>query len=152
MMDSDISIRRAEIQDLTSIKRLADNNRTTLGFVLRPALMAGIKQGWLLIAEQTNGELLGFIHYRHRRDMQTTLYEICVAQSFRRRGVGRALIEALARESAQLRKACIQLRAPVGIPANAFYQMTGFALDRTESGRKSPLNVWRYPICHREDD
>ena len=150
-MDSDISIRRAEIQDLTGIKRLADNNRTTLGFVLRPALMAGIKQGWLLIAEQTNGELLGFIHYRHRRDMQTTLYEICVVQSFRRRGVGRALVEALAREAAQLRKTCIQLRAPVGIAANAFYQMTGFVLNRTESGRKRPLNVWQYSI-YREDD
>ena len=151
MTDSGISIRRAEIQDLTAIKQLVDRNRATLGFVLRPALMAGIKQGWLLIAEHTNGELLGFIHYRHRRDMHTTLYEICVVESFRRRGVGRALVEALARESAQLGKTCIQLRAPVGIPANTFYQMTGFALDRTESGRKRPLNVWRYPI-RREDD
>ncbi len=151
-MYSDVSIRKAEIQDLAAIKQLADDNRPTLGFVLRPALLAGIKQGWLLIAEQTNGELLGFIHYRHRRDMQTTLYEICVVQSFRRRGVGRALVKALAREAAQLRKNCIQLRAPVGIAANAFYQMTGFALDRTESGRKRQLNVWRYPIFHREDD
>lgn len=150
-MDDRISIRRAGIQDIGAIKQLTDSNRATLGFVFRPALMAGIQRGWILIAERDCGELLGFVHYRHRRDVQTTLYEICVVQSLRRQGIGRSLVETLARESAQLGKTSIQLKAPVGIPANAFYQKLGFELNRTESGKKRPLNIWVFPV-YQEDD
>ena len=148
MAGRDITIHRGENGDLDAIKRLADDNKAALGFVLRPILAEGIEEGRLLIAKQTDGELVGFVHYRHRRDLQTTLYEICVAQSFRRRGIGRAMIEALDGECARLGKTHIQLRAPAGIPANFFYQMTGFTLDRTEPGRKRPINVWTYSV-HR---
>ena len=146
MPDRDILIRKAENPDLNAIKQLADKNRAALGFVLRPALAAGIKQGWVVIAEQISGELVGFIHYRHRHNQQTTLYEICVAEAHRGKGVGCKLVSALAAEAAALGKAHIQLRAPVDLPANAFYRTIGFVLDRTEPGRKRSVNVWKYAI------
>lgn len=146
MPDRDVVIRKAEITDLEAIKQLADKNRLALGFVLRPALAAGILQGWVLIAEQIGGGLIGFVHYRHRRNQQTTLYEICIAEEHRSKGIGHQLVSALVVEAATVGKAYIQLRAPVDIPANAFYQRIGFVLDRTEPGRKRPVNVWQYVI------
>lgn len=146
MPDKDILIRKADSADLDAIKQLADKNRATLGFVLRPALAAGIEQGWVMVAEKISGELVGFVHFRHRRNQQTTLYEICIAEEHRTKGVGRQLVNALVIEATALGKACIQLRAPVDIPANAFYRTIGFVLDRTEPGRKRPVNVWEYAI------
>jgi N-acetylglutamate synthase-like GNAT family acetyltransferase len=146
MSDGNVLIRRAESRDLNAIKRLADENRAALGFVLRPALAAAIEQGWVLVAEQAKGELVGFVHYRHRRDAQTTLHEICVADGFRTKGIGRRLVVTLVMEAAALEKTRIQLKAPVDIPANAFYQTVGFALERTEPGKKRPINVWTYAI------
>jgi len=151
MTDSDISIRKAEIQDLTAIKQLADENTIALGFVLRPALVAGIERGWLLVAERSNNEdVVGFVHYRHRRDSQTTLYEICVQQHHRRQGIGIALISALSAEASAFGKTHVRLKAPADIAANDFYQAVGFALAGMEPGRKRNLNIWNYVLPDRE--
>ena len=62
-----VRVRKARAEDLDAIKALADANKASLGFVLRPALAAGIEQEWLLVAERT-GHVIGFVHYRHRQD------------------------------------------------------------------------------------
>jgi len=70
---NDIQIRKAEMGDLDTIKSLADANKAALGFVLRSALSAGIEKGWVLVAEISKEGLVGFVHYRHRQDEQTTI-------------------------------------------------------------------------------
>lgn len=136
-----MSIRYATIPDLDAIKGLADANKGTLGFVLRPALLEAIAHRWVLVAEQ-DSQIVGFCNFRHRRDGQTTIYEICVAEAHRGTGIGRALITALCQECTS----CIRLKAVVGIPANEFYQRMGFVLESVQSGKKRSLNVWRLDV------
>jgi len=136
-----VCVRKAHADDLDAIKSLADANKASLGFVLRPALAAGIQQGWLLVAEQDE-HVIGFVHYRHCRDTQTTLYEICVDEACRGNGVGRALVQALLAESATLGQAFIRLKAPVDLPANKFYQQLGFTLTDAKQGKRRQLNTW----------
>ena len=88
----EIYIRKAHLGDLDNIKALADDNKDALGFILRPALQTAIERGWVLVAEDARQKLIGFVHYRHRHDFQTTLYDICVVQSWRGNGVGQLLI------------------------------------------------------------
>jgi GNAT superfamily N-acetyltransferase len=130
------------MEDLNSIKVLADANKAALGFVLRPALAAGIKKGWVLVAENCNQRIIGFVHYRHRQDSQTTLYEICLDEDWRGNGVGRSLIGALSDEAAILGKDRIRLKSPVDLSANGFYQALGFTLLGVEIGKQRRLNVW----------
>jgi len=138
---SEVCVRKACAEDLDAVKALADANKSALGFVLRPALAAGIQRGWLLVAEQV-GQVIGFVHYRHRQDAQTTLYEICVGEAQRGNSVGRALVQALAAESEALGKLCIRLKAPADLPANEFYRQMGFTLVSVEQGKRRQLNVW----------
>jgi ribosomal protein S18 acetylase RimI-like enzyme len=135
-------IRKAIFSDIDSIKRIADANRDTLGFVMRPALLENIARGWVLIAE-SDTQIVGFVNYRHRRDAQTTIYEMCVAQEWRGQGLGKKLLDALKQEAIHHGKAYIQLKAISTITANDFYRHYGFKLIGTEPGRKQLLHVWR---------
>lgn len=137
-------LRKATREDIPAIKRIADANKETLGFVMRGALLEAIGQGGLLVAESLS-HIAGFARYHHRRDQQTTVYEICVAEGYRSRGVGKGMIDSIQDESRERGKSCIQLKAMVGIAANTFYEKYGFSLVGVEAGRKRPLNIWRLP-------
>lgn len=145
-----LHIRQATLGDLEAIKVLADTHRAELGFVLRPALATDIERGWILVAELPEQGVIGFVHYRNRLDSQTTLYEICVRADCRRCGVGSALVKRLSEEASALGKTHIRLKAPIELPANCFYQTTGFILTDTEPGKHRLLNVWTYPLSYRE--
>lgn len=135
------TFRKAKLSDLDPIKALADLHRNELGFVLRPALEKSIIENEIIIAEARK-VLIGFAHYRHRRDQQTTLYHIVVHADFRGHGVGKRLIKALHKEASERGKKHILAKCPVSLEANKFYSRADFNLDRTEDGKSRPLNVW----------
>ncbi len=139
-------IRKATLQDLEAIKQIADANREAIGFVLQPALAQNIQRGWVLVAEK-DGVVIGFASYRHRRDEQTTLYEICVAEGYRGNGVGTALLEALIDESRQLGKCYLRLKCPASSLANAFYAGLAFERVGKEQGRCRELIQWRKELA-----
>src|SRR5947209_15672985 len=72
-------------------KILADANRHIFGFITRGAFQDAFQAGTLIVATR-GSEVVGFIRYHHRkRDLQTTLYDICVSESERGRGIGKQM-------------------------------------------------------------
>src|SRR5438445_602596 len=138
-------IRKASLDDIDAVKCIADANRDSIGFVLRPALIEAIERSWLIISEY-DGEIVGFCNYRHCRNGRTTIYEICVRADMRRHGIGYQLIEYLILESYEKNQIYIQLKCTLENPANAFYQRLTFQLEGRDEGRKRPLNIWRFVI------
>lgn len=136
-----LAIRRATAADLSAVKRLADAHRRELGFVLLPSLREQIEREEMLVAIE-GSEVIGFVDYHRRRDGQLTLYHIAVEPGARRRGVGRALLDALHAEARRTNCSRITLKCPSDLPANQFYRCYGFHLEETLNGRKRPLNVW----------
>jgi N-acetylglutamate synthase-like GNAT family acetyltransferase len=140
------TLRKACERDLASIKPLLDAHRHELGFVIRPALQKRIQADEVLVACDIVGDvetIIGVMAYHHRRDEQTTLYHIVVAPAWRKRGIGRRLIQALQQEAQRQGKHHIQLKCPCDLPANNFYPRLGFQLHEVQDGRKRALNVWR---------
>src|SRR5437588_10340920 len=73
----------ARPEHIAGVKILADANRHIFGFVTRGAFFDAIQAGTLIVAIR-DGEVVGFLRYHHRkRDLQTTLYDICVSKSER---------------------------------------------------------------------
>lgn len=144
MATDDVTIRKARHDDVPAIKVLADANRHALGFVLRSALVAGVRAECVLVAEAQAVGVVGFVHYRHRRDDQTTMYQLCVDSAFRGNGVGRRLVCALAAQARELGKVRIRAKSPSDSPSGAFYEAFGFVLVGREPGKKRDLNVWEY--------
>ncbi len=126
------------------MKKLAAENSDALGFVLRSVLAKAIEENRLVVAE-AGGCLIGFQEYYHRkRDGQTTLYHKCVATAFRRRGVGKALVDAVVAESRKAGRQFLLLKCPENLPSNEFHRSYGFRLSGTEQGRRRKLNIWRF--------
>lgn len=139
---SKIKIRHATPKDIDDIKQLADNHRHELGFLRRPALLEAIQRTELLVA-QNSTSIVGFVEYRHRRDQQTTLYNIVVCSDHLRQGIGRNLMAALEREAKQKTKSWILLKCPEDLPANQFYAHIGYQKIEVQQGKLRRLNVWR---------
>jgi N-acetylglutamate synthase-like GNAT family acetyltransferase len=142
---SQLVVRKAIKKDLDAVKELADSHRSELGFVLRPALSRSISREEVLIAENSTG-VIGFVEYHHREDKQTTLYHIAVIPNYRRKGIGRALVDALRSEAKLLGKRKILLKCPIDLPANGFYSRLGFQSVRKEEGKARNLHVWVLPF------
>lgn len=120
-------IRRSE--NSASAKKIADQFRKELGFVMRPVLEAAVSRGELVEAV-VDDQVVGFCHYHLRKDGWTTIYEIASTYP----GAGRALLTSLPRP--------LQLKCPVGLASNGFYQHMGGTLKAVVAGRKRDLNLW----------
>lgn len=145
-MSKGFRIRKAVAKDLSQIKALAARNSDALGFVLRPVLAEAISEARVFVAE-VGDSIVGFQEYYHRkRDGQTTLYHKCVDLRFRRLGMGKALVDAVADESRKMGRQYLLLKCPHDLPANAFHRGYGFRLIRREKGRRRRLNVWRFDL------
>ena len=137
-----VCIRKATQSDLGQLKSLVDRHKHELGFVLRPALLQSIQRDEVFVAV-SDGLMIGLVEYHHRRDEQTTVYHIVVADEWRRQGVGGQLLTALQEESRRKSKRHILLKCPFDLSANAFYGETGFQLAASENGHSRKLNVWK---------
>lgn len=144
MLPNSVFVRVALMTDLESIKENADANRDYLGFVPRAKLTEAIQNQRVLVAADNN-TLYGFIVFRHRKvDLQTTLSEICVSASERRKRIGQTLFMELIKECRELQRSFLQLKCPVDLPANTFYEEMGCQKHSMEKGKRRYLNVWRY--------
>ena len=143
-------LQQASRSALPNIKRIATNNKDSLGFLSSAKIKDAIDRHNLLTIYDGD-RVLGFVIYRHRkRDWQTTLYDICVDEAWRNQGLGRQLIEALKTECQNQQRAFIQLKCPIDLAANSFYKHLGFHHMGTEQGKVRPLNVWRLPLEENE--
>lgn len=146
----EVFFRKATEQDLDAIKQLADVHRQELGFVRRPTLLEAIRRGEVALTQNHQG-IVGFVHYHHRRDLQTTLYDIVVAPSYRLAGVGKALVDYLVTEARSLGKEVIILKCPVELPANQFYKNLGFTRKSEEAGKRRSLNIWQFSLLKGDE-
>ena len=143
----DFEVSLAEPTDIEPIKTMADLHRRELGFVLRPALADAIERKWILLARiRASGEPAGFVHFRHRRDLYTKIYQICVVPPYRRQGVATELLAALKRSARKAGQVRLTLQCPEDLPANSFYKDTGFTDGPVINGRKRRLIIWSLPI------
>ena len=146
---SQVTIRKANPADLDEIKNLADAHKHELGFVLRPALTNSIQRDEVFVAENS-GNVVGFIEFHHRRDGQTTLYHIAVQSDHRRQRTGRQLVDALIRDAREHADGFVQLKCPVDLEANQFYERLGFSCIGIQPNKHRKLAIWRLSIGSKD--
>lgn len=139
---NEINLRHAIAEEIDTIKKLFDQHKNELGFVVKSALTDSIKRKELLVAIKTDWGIVGVVHYRHRKDGQTTLYSIVVDSTYRLKSIGRALLCELRKEAISRGQKSILLKCPTELEANKFYEAEHFSLITTDLGKHRRLNVW----------
>lgn len=129
----DVNIRKAVPDDYPRIKKISNQHREYLPFVMRVAIGESIKRGGVYVAE-IGGDIVGFVHFHKRMDGITTLHEIGVGLGYEKMGIGRKLISTMERP--------IQLKVTKDNPANDFYKKLGFKFVREIRGKKRDLNLY----------
>ncbi|NES17894.1 MAG: GNAT family N-acetyltransferase [Symploca sp. SIO3E6] len=112
-----------------------------MGFVNIWALEKSAASGCLEVLKD-----IGFAHFHHRRDGQTTIYSIAVVPECQGLGWGRLLFYRVLCSSIEAGCNRIFVKCPVDLKANSFYERLGFKLIGTDPGKKRPLNCWEYKI------
>jgi ribosomal protein S18 acetylase RimI-like enzyme len=139
----------ASLSHLEGAKTLADANRHIFGFVTRGAFHDALQVGTLIVATRYD-EVVGFLRYHHRkRDLQTTLYDICVAEPEQGKGLGQYMLTKLIECCRNSNRATILLKCPSHLAANAFYEKNGFCCISTIEGKRQKLNVWQLDLTSR---
>ncbi len=139
----------ADFSHIEGAKTLADANRLIFGFITRGAFYDALQAGTLIVATRY-GEVVGFLRFHHRKcDLQTTLYDICVAESERGKGLGQNMITMLIDCCRNCNRATILLKCPTHLAANAFYEKLGFYRIDTLIGKRQKLNVWQLDLTSR---
>lgn len=105
-------VRKSTLEDIDAIKKICSKHSKEIGFVLRPVLEKSCKDGTLLVYE-SDGIIAGFCNYHRRKDGITTIYEICVSDDFRHKGIGKSLINEVPKP--------IRLKCPIDNKSNDFY-------------------------------
>lgn len=126
---------------IDNLKNIADKNTKDIGFVVRSSLENAYD----------NDELeyildIGFINFHHRKDEQTTIYEIVISEEHRLKGWGRLLFNKVLLSSIENNKTKIILKCPINSKANEFYKKLNFKKINVEQGKKRKLNVWEYLV------
>lgn len=122
-------------------KEIAKQFSRELGFVNLAALESAASKQELEVFPG-----VGFCNYHHRKDGQTTIYELAVNQKHQRQGWGRLLFYRVMCGAIENKSDRIVAKCPEDLTSNGFYQRLGFELIGTESGRVRRLNKWQYTI------
>lgn len=145
----DFSIGFARLEYLAQVKRLVDANRHIFGFIVSSAFHEALETRTLIVASRGE-DVVGFLRYYHRkRDLQTTLYDICVAQAERGKSIGQRMVAALIDDCHMCKRATIVLKCPSHLEANTFYEKNGFCCIDSVIGKRQQLNVWQLDLTSR---
>lgn len=126
-------IRLASEQDLTDIKRIANQNREFIGFVMKVALIEAIQKKSLFVFEDISG-VVGFVHYHPRKDGWNTIHELAVSKPLQSQGVGQKLFDSVPLP--------IRLKTTEdNVKALKFYAKNGMHIVGIENGKKRKLTI-----------
>jgi ribosomal protein S18 acetylase RimI-like enzyme len=124
-----VALRYAHEGDLLAIKRIANQYKSELGYVMYPALREALKRLELYVAF-VGSEIVGFVHWHLRKDGVRTIYEIATHRDWQGKGVGKMLLNSV--------PAPVRLKCTIdNVHANVFYKSQGFILKEIEPGRKT---------------
>jgi len=137
---SRLDVRRAQLSDAIEMARLSgelgypisiDEMRAALGRLLSDA------RHFIAVADHSGGRLLGWMHVEHRTSMQSAdvaeLTGLVVDGSARRRGTGRALVDAAEQWAQSRGLTTLTVRSNVTRQAShPFYEALGYVREKTQ--------------------
>lgn len=126
---------------VSSAKAISNQYKQELGFVNSAALAESNLKGCLEVVDK-----IGFAHFHHCRNGQTTIYSIAVSKDYLGQGWGRLLFYRVLCSAIEKGSNRIVAKCPIDLSSNEYYKKLGFYLSVIEPGKNRQLNRWQYDI------
>jgi GNAT superfamily N-acetyltransferase len=138
---------------LDDVRRLADQNTSTLGFL--PAIAFkdyAIRKGVLVIIDNKNNHLAGYLLYRVvERNRHAIIVHLCIDSKYRGQGLAELLFEELRQRTQALRGIGLLCRRDYE-HANKLWHRLGFTPKNVKRGRgqtPTELTFWWFDHYHK---
>ena len=119
------------MNDLEFVQQLMRANSDSLGFIPISSVNRAYGDGRLLI-HAVNNERVGYLLFGPiRKEKDVTIWQLCTTQKERGKGVGRNLLNRLQEIASKAGAKGIRLRCAEDLPANHFWEATGFRVIST---------------------
>src|ERR1700723_296593 len=117
----------------------SDTDKNSLGFLPERAYKEAADQGKLLIAVIREGNASAYAgHLLHGGVFpQARIFQIFPLPQFRRKGIGRRLVEAIVRRAESLQFMSVVAKVADDFPANRFWENLSFEVVRTRAGGRT---------------
>jgi len=127
-------IRLALESDFDSIKKIANQNREFIGFVMKVALKESLLKKSLYVYE-LDKKIVGFINYHPRKDGWHTIHEIAVLKEYQRMNIGQELFHIVPTP--------IRLKTTIdNTIAQKFYIKNNMTISAVVEGKKRKLYIF----------
>lgn len=84
--------RNAQEYDYKHIKKIANQNRKYIPFFMKVNFNDGLSTNSLIIAENNDGDVVGFIRWHQRNDGINTIHELAIENSYKNKNIGTTLL------------------------------------------------------------
>jgi len=120
-------------------RKASDTDKDSLGFLPERAYKEAADQGKLLIAVIKEGDDVVYAgHLLHGGVFpQARIFQIFTVPRFRRRGIGRRLVEAIVRRAESLQFMSVVAKVADDLVANRFWERLSFEVVRTKAGGRT---------------
>lgn len=122
------------------VRRIADQNKTTLGFTPKLAYEHAAARGRLWLAISQDDDYCGHLYFGGKHPT-LRIWQLFVRSKFRSQGIGRLLIEDLVRYSEQRHYDVVVARVAADLAANQAWEKLGFRLLRQVPGGKTTQRI-----------
>ena len=137
---------------IPAVRRLADENRASFGFLPADAYVGAAAKGrlWVALAESDEAKVAGYLLFGGHAG-RIRVFQIFVAADHRHSRLATKLVDRLRDFGRANRDSVITARVAADLPANAFWRNYGFSLVQQESGsRTSGRTINHYALDLQE--
>jgi L-amino acid N-acyltransferase YncA len=135
-------------QYVAQVCNLADQNKDSFGFLAASAYEDLALKGQLWVAICEKGTIQGYLMFGGKMPtLKVSQLYVCIAS--RSRGLGKLLIQSLISYAEKLSYHTVTARVASDLPANKFWEASGFRIYRQEKGGKTTgrtINIRAYKL------
>lgn len=128
---------------LQQVIELGDTNSKTLGFFTQDGFIKHAKKGFIIIAVDSQSQLLGYLMYAiNRKDRCVRLIHLCIDQRYRGRKIARKLVEYLKQKTQEYQGISLHCRRDYNI--DSMWTSLGFicAGEKSAKSKNNFLTHW----------
>lgn len=139
-------MRKIDTATIESIKMMMRKNYNSVGFIPITSVKRAADRGQLIIRRRKFCLVGYLLSGPIRAGKQVSIWQVCVKESYRGKGIGSSLFFELMRKSRRGKATGIRLRCAADLPSNRFWVINKFDLVSSSPSKNGKREINEYSL------